>query len=286
MSFHEFKVDKNAEFPFEILINTLIPGVYDVKDHWHECFEMLLFTEGKTKAFINNVELVAQKGDLVFINSNDVHGFEAMEDSTIFVLKFMPFMINLTHPFFIGQKLLKGSVRLSQSKTKVNQLDYSQQSEIIEIMEDMLREYEKRELGYRIIIRGLIYKLLGKLIRYSIIVLPHLNMDEFEQERMSKAIEYINHNYMNDIPLSELAKHLNLSYSYMSANFKKMTGMSYKQYVNYVRVDKAEQQILCGKDTLLRIACNCGFHSLESFSRAYKKIRGYSPSSIKKPKKP
>jgi AraC-like DNA-binding protein len=100
--------------------------------------------------------------------------------------------------------------------------------------------------------------------------------------KIQHALDYINSNYTDDITLSETAVQAELRISQFSKLFKHMCGMSFVTYLNYVRVSKAEEMIINTMVPITDIALECGFNSIRNFNRTFKKLKGTTPSDLRK----
>ena len=98
---------------------------------------------------------------------------------------------------------------------------------------------------------------------------------------MRESIRYLESNYMNSITLEDAARNVNLSSYYFSRLFKKISGMNFKQYLNSIRVEKAESKIKNTGMPITDIALECGFNSIRTFNRVFKSARGCAPSDLK-----
>jgi AraC family transcriptional regulator len=90
-------------------------------------------------------------------------------------------------------------------------------------------------------------------------------------------------NYGESLPLETLAKHAFMSPFHFQRNFKNAVGESPKKYLLRIRLEAAAHQILLRPEqNLLSLALDCGFNSLENFSRAFKKYYTVSPDQFRK----
>ena len=92
-------------------------------------------------------------------------------------------------------------------------------------------------------------------------------------------IEYINDHIYEDITIDELALYFGYEKSHLMKAFKKKIGLPIKGYINNRKNVLKE---LKGNDSLLKIALNNGFNSLEYFSEIFSKEVGVSPSIYRK----
>lgn len=68
-----------------------------------------------------------------------------------------------------------------------------------------------------------------------------------------------------------------MSYSYFARKFHETYGRSCKDYINYIRVLRAQEFLLNTDYNLDYIAQETGFYYSSHFIRTYKKIKGVTP---------
>jgi len=104
---------------------------------------------------------------------------------------------------------------------------------------------------------------------------------EKDQERLRLVFELIDRNYQRKLEVREAAQLTFLSEAAFCRYFKKMTRLTFTEFVNQYRIDKAKKLLL--QDRNVSETCfNCGFESLSYFNRTFKKITGQNPLSFKK----
>jgi len=104
---------------------------------------------------------------------------------------------------------------------------------------------------------------------------------EYKKDKKHQVIEtvknYIKENYNEDISLSEMAEYISFSQYYLSKLFKEVEGINFKDYIIYVRMEKAKELLKKGQK-IRTIADSVGYSDPNYFSRAFKKYTGISPS--------
>jgi AraC-like DNA-binding protein len=102
-----------------------------------------------------------------------------------------------------------------------------------------------------------------------------------DQERLRRVFELIDRNYQRKLEVREAAQLTFLSEAAFCRYFKKMTRLTFTEFVNHYRIDKAKKLLL--QDRNVSETCfDCGFESLSYFNRTFKKITGQNPLSFKK----
>jgi len=96
-----------------------------------------------------------------------------------------------------------------------------------------------------------------------------------------KAIEFINHKYMEKISLEVVADYVHLSSSYFSKLFKEETGYNFSTYLNNVRVEKSKKLLMNEDISLVDISNLVGFEDQSYFTKVFKKITGTTPGKFR-----
>ncbi len=96
-------------------------------------------------------------------------------------------------------------------------------------------------------------------------------------QKMVEIIDYLNHNLTSDMSVDTIASQFYISRYHLMHSFKEETGYSIGNYITTKRLLLAKSLIASGQS--INDACfNCGFKNYSTFSRAYKKAFGHSPS--------
>ena len=66
---------------------------------------------------------------------------------------------------------------------------------------------------------------------------------------------------------------------YLSALFKRRTGLRFSEYLNEIRIQRARELLQEGSRSLVQVATICGFANPLYFSKVFKKRIGVSPKS-------
>ena len=82
-----------------------------------------------------------------------------------------------------------------------------------------------------------------------------------------------------------IAKEPGISESNLHKQFKRAIGISPGRYLREVKINYACSILEARELSITETAANCGFDSVYSFSRTFKKVTGYSPSQFRKRKK-
>lgn len=104
---------------------------------------------------------------------------------------------------------------------------------------------------------------------------------QLQNPYIAAAKEYIAHNYMRGIKVTDIAKSVNLDRSYFSTLFKNQTGMAPQQYLSEYRLERAAEMLLKKQGSVTDAAYLSGYSDNVNFSRMFKKHFGTTPSKYR-----
>ncbi|NOU86642.1 helix-turn-helix domain-containing protein [Paenibacillus sp. LMG 31460] len=94
--------------------------------------------------------------------------------------------------------------------------------------------------------------------------------------------DYINAHLGDDITLDLLADKLSITGTYLSTYFKQKKGINFSEYINNVRMRKAQELLETTDLKVLDIASMVGYYSVNAFIRKFKKFTGIPPGEFRK----
>lgn len=93
---------------------------------------------------------------------------------------------------------------------------------------------------------------------------------------------YINRNYSYDkLTIDEVARNMRISQNYLTRLLKKETGMSFIEYLTYVRIQRAIELMKDPSIKIYEIANLVGYSTQHYFSNVFKKNMGISPNEYR-----
>ncbi len=138
-------------------------------------------------------------------------------------------------------------------------------------------EYYEKDNEARLLSLSNFYLLWSK-------ILPLLNTNkklDFSQP-ISRALEFIEAEYLKNFSVAELAKHCHLSESRLYHKFQEEMHCSPIHYRNNLRIQKAIEYLKDGSYTVGEISDKLSFNSSIYFRKIFKQITGTSPMEYKR----
>ncbi|TFE23306.1 AraC family transcriptional regulator [Cohnella luojiensis] len=256
----------------------MVVGATLFPHHWHEHMEFLYFVSGNATIECGSVPYQYQAGELCVVNSNELHyGITNSEDLSFYA---MIVDISLLHSYSTDAIETKFITPISQNRI-LFQNRISDDEEITRCMLTIIRELERKDLGYELSIKSHLYLLLSLLVRNYMATLTE--QDEYrhrlkELERLAPVFAYIDEHYKAKLTVQQLAGHAGLSRFHFSRLFKQVTDKTLVEYINLVRINKSESLLRSTRLTISEIAMETGFSDIYYFSRTFKKLKKLSPS--------
>jgi len=100
---------------------------------------------------------------------------------------------------------------------------------------------------------------------------------EQEDEFVTKARDFINDNYQDDIGAGDVARSLGITTSHFVKTFSKRSGQTFSQYLTEVRMQEAQYLLLEKNMSVADVAYEVGFNNANYFGTVFKKFSGMTP---------
>jgi AraC-like DNA-binding protein len=142
------------------------------------------------------------------------------------------------------------------------------------------REMTGKSVGYEMAVDILIRRLLLALLRESrLSVLPaaeHVGM-----ERLRPALDYIDRHLTGKIRVEELRRLTHCSYAHFVKYFKEVMGLPLVEYINGLRIRKAERLLLTEDMSVDQVAEEVGIPNIGHFYKLFRKMNGCTPGDFR-----
>lgn len=101
-------------------------------------------------------------------------------------------------------------------------------------------------------------------------------------QNLQKAINYIEEHLLEAITYKDIAKYVYMSNYYFHKTFRLITGMTVNEYIRGRRLSMAGQELSLSEAKVIDIALKYGYDSPESFSKAFMRFHGITPSNARR----
>lgn len=100
-------------------------------------------------------------------------------------------------------------------------------------------------------------------------------------QKIQSGIDYIEDNLDKPMALTEISAHVDMSHWHFQRIFKALTNETLKSYVRSRRIASSMDMLFDKSCSILDVAVASGFESHESYTRAFQRLFGYSPSDYR-----
>lgn len=101
-------------------------------------------------------------------------------------------------------------------------------------------------------------------------------------ESISRAIEYIENNLTNDITIEDISNYSYISLFYFQKGFSIICGYGLSEYIRNRRLSCAGYEVLNTDNKIIDIALKYGYDSPDSFTKAFTRFHGCTPTEVRR----
>ena len=252
--------------------------------HYHEGIEILRINRGCATVVINSAPIKAFEGDVIIVNSFELHGLYLASADVSFSRTCVMF-----HPYFLfpmegGDNHFFENLRDIRFENHIP-ASHPAAVELCRTIDNMVGLYRDQPNGWSV-------SVYAALIRFYALIAQHaLYKEESEASSymfgfMQRVSDYIDKNLEEPISTADIAAYCQYSTEHFCRLFKKCFNQTFKEYLNAFRVQKAKAFIDLGSSaTLAAVSSKFGFTNQNHFSRMFKKHIGVLPSEYMNQKK-
>ena len=252
--------------------------------HIHTAVEFLYILQGNFRVTSGDTEYLSHPGEAILVRSNTIHQIHPMQDdpSSYYVLKLKPaFILDISSQSSGASYLLRLALQNRGDKTFWTK-DQCNENRISATVERLIQETQNpgyaSDIVTKICAAEILLALLRDIDRTGASSSPaDLHGEELAQ-RIYDATVFINRHYAEDLTAQECSRQVNLSYSYFSRNFKELTGKTFTDYLNTVRINRAERALASTEQSITEIAAACGFNHVSYFISRFREMKGVTPT--------
>lgn len=283
----EHWIEQNIDFPLKVLrLGTDPENHIRCGAHWHQFMEIIYVAKGHMSIVINGKHHTMGKDNIIFIGPGSIHSTKDLNEGNTmtYVLFFTPELIKSSLAESIEQNYINNFLKYFHTDEKYQIITAGKSQEgMAEFLGHMFEASRQEDIGFELNLKGYFYQFIYMMLKNEYIInTERFSEENSTEERIEWVLRYIDEHYMDDIDMAFFSNKMDLSYFYFSKLFKRVVGKSFKQYIDFIRVGKAEQMMTDATLNVSEVAAKVGVPDVTSFYRIYKRIRGYSPSYFKK----
>lgn len=258
-------------------IRAFIHSVEGLNMHWHKELEILLVLKGSLNIRKGTEVYVMKENDLIVINSQERHKTSRTEeDNIVLAIQIDPDYYSRHYPGF-------DNIRFNCESFHNHEKDQEAFDPIRQHLARIVWESNKKQEGFQLVVGSEIQLLLAHLINNWKDDNPAQGEPiDNDMERIQGIMDYINENMAKGVTLQQIAEREHLNPYYVSHFIKRTLGISFQEYLNFIRLDNVIKLLLNTDKTIIDISYESGFPSTKSLNRIFKREYEISPTEYRK----
>lgn len=249
--------------------------------HWHPYFEIATAQSGVLDYQVGQTHTILEPGDSIFVNQNMLHGIRQVSGAAPDPLPIIVFSGTVIAPenSAIYQNYIQPILACSSLPFVVFRQDNDLWNEVHRQIRAIYCAMREGPVCYELAVQRSLCCILEAVFR-NLDSLPKSEASRVQlnaQIRLQKMLSYIYENYTRTITLADIAGAANISRSEAGRCFQAYLGCSPVEALIQHRLETARHLLQQTTMTLQEISFACGFHSVNYFSRQFRRKYGYSP---------
>ena len=239
--------------------------------HWHEYVEILYLIRGQFSAIVQATEYRLNEGDLIIINSGDLH-MTRSNTCTYLLLQISASQMRQYLPDFDTMRF-DTIIPCSEQPAPLRAL-LSEMNEIRQNPSD----------SYQLLFTSRLYEFLYHLCRSYSHQIPSASLtgSQRDLQRVTHVMNWVKVHYPEPLSLETAADSLALSKEYFCRLFKKYTGQTFLEYLNDVRTMHLYEDLQNSDETITVLMEKNGLSNYKIFMRTFKKLNDGIREEIEK----
>lgn len=250
----------------------------------HDFWEMVYVDKGRINAIADGVGCVLEQGQAIFHEPMEIHAHvsDKRVANNMMVVSFttkseaMEFFKGKTFTFDKTSKTLL-SLFLEEAGNALGEIpgDYNNKSNL---------QFLPNVFGGSQLLQCYFTELLVRLIRSGSLLGEEVLANKKSRDIASNSIselmtEYMKSNVYSNLSLRELCSHFMIGKTQFCKIFQENIGQSPMEYYAELRINEAKKLLRERNDSVAQIADKLGYSSIHTFSRAFKRAVGFSPTA-------
>lgn len=165
---------------------------------------------------------------------------------------------------------------------KVHFCKVTEMPEMVELIRQIMEIMRNRRELYLEEAKGIVLALLVEIARWNKVEGETEGKPVGNSSLISPALDYISEFPDQQIRIEELAQMCHISETHFRRSFSECMNMTPVEYINWVRIKTACDELKKTNDSIGDIAVRTGFNTLSTFNRNFQKVMGISPHEWRK----
>jgi len=250
-------------------------GMGGMASHLHDCHQLLYIRQGSARVTVSGRTYQAGAGTMVLISRFEAHAIEVQSETYCrYTLQIDPQAVNRSGPE--ASRLL--SLLVNRPAQFHHTVDLSGNTRVEPLLRQLVEErVEENTMGPELM-ELLFLELLVHVARAC----PELLENQGKHFHMVRQVQiYLENHFRERLSLERIARDHHISPSYLSHQFKQITGTPVMGYLLSCRLAEAKELLVHTQLEIAGVMEQSGFSDSSNFSRTFKAETGLTPSRFR-----
>lgn len=241
-----FETHHSMEWDYFVLRTDKTAGNFPL--HIHRAFECYAVIIGSAVATVNGVEYTLLPGEAVLVFPYQRHEYKTSPGTSTRICIFSPDLVGA----------------------------FKKWTSLVPVSNKFALTPGERDPEGLLLQKATCYNICGAFDS----VAEYVERSADEEDLLSKILLYVSEKYTTKLTLKDVSAHVGYDYSYISKLFKRTIGVTFKSYVNSIRINEACHLLLNREMSVCEVAEACGFSCIRTFNREFLKMVGSTPRAL------
>ena len=248
---------------------------YEIATHFQHCHEISYVVSGEGVFYSGNKKFDVSRGCIHLAPYGSTHRILSSVDSPLrYIFIGFDFIDDLDESLYPLRDIFAGTEGTFIKDGR----------DISAAFESMIsEEYDKSDFHIEMLKVNMMQILISLYRKRNLIFRRSMHLKERDglEQRIYAVVRYIDSNISSITSVNELSKDLGYSHSYLSHVFKEKMGITLQGYINAKRIESSLQYLRNQSFSITQIAQMLEYDTVQSFGKAFKKIKNCSPSEYR-----
>ncbi len=244
--------------------------------HFHEEAELVYVQSGAILCEVESKRLTLTAGSIAVIGARIIHRLSYLAEPSI--VKYIQINIdNFLNELFPDLSLFSYFLEKTEKKYEI----FPASSNIGDAFFIVYNELQSKKRHYEIAVKGAVYQLITYAGREGMLIGDMSFLAKNEYKKILPALIYASNNFSQKISLDGVCYKLSADKYHFCKKFKKILGITFFEYIAYLRLKKARELLMNTDKTITEISFECGFMSVSYFNRVFFARYSCSPTAYR-----
>ena len=244
-----------------------------IDKHWHRFIEMEFLVSGSGTHKINGKSYPIRRGELHIMKLTDIHEFFFEEKCGLY-------LVQIPTSYLSDEN---NSVILNCSEDMIVYFDDAEIKKAEALFKILADEIEGGDAYSSEIIKNTITAIC--LLLFRKLQIDRKATHRRSDNRINDMIIFLQNNFQESLTVEKIAENFYMNSEYFSRYFKNRMGVGPKEYLTEMRMGYAEM-LICRTDMkILDVCMACGYNSITTFLRDFRKKHGLTPKQMREENK-